>query len=38
MTSKKSAYTENSEDSQFKGQKGCWAQFFFFYCIQFPAI
>lgn len=30
MTSKKSAYTGNSEDSQFKGQKGCWAQFFSF--------
>lgn len=30
VTSKKSAYAGNSEDSQFKGQKGCWAQFFFF--------
>lgn len=34
-----SASTRNSEDSQFKGQKGCWAQLFFsFYCVQFPAI
>ena len=31
MTSKKSAYTRNCEDRQFKGQKGCWAQFFFFF-------